>query len=265
VAPACCRQACLQAVSLCSNGSIAEKSNVCFAVQLRRSRQNREQSAGVDPSFSYYILNRIDRPARLERVRGEGVPVFGVWRGEAVYDNPNIISIDIGEGGRNNKTLQIGANQTMEAGDCPTENSEPVSRPGKPFTGMFGKVRTTEQGFAYYHSGTDFYGEIGDPVYPMHDNSKVVDIGFKQGKVGADKIIGNWVKLEYKGITEIYGHLACPADIKVGQVVNSTKIIGYVGSTGNMVNNPMPTHVHVGAYYISHGWKLWTPVILRQW
>ncbi|MCZ6874490.1 MAG: M23 family metallopeptidase [bacterium] len=85
-----------------------------------------------------------------------------------------------------------------------------------------------------FHYGIDIAGPRESPIIAPAD-AKVL-------KVGKDKYLGVYVKLDHSSqIKTLYGHLAVAA-VKVGQTVKRGDVIGYMGNTGRSTG----THLHYG-------------------
>ena len=85
-----------------------------------------------------------------------------------------------------------------------------------------------------FHYGIDIAGPWKSPIIAPAD-AKVL-------KVGKDKYLGVYVKLDHSSqIKTLYGHLAAAA-VKVGQTVKRGDVIGYMGNTGRSTG----THLHYG-------------------
>lgn len=87
---------------------------------------------------------------------------------------------------------------------------------------------------AGYHTGVDFAGSIGDPVYSALGGMVVETLD--TGKVGYGKQIT--IK-QADGTYALYGHLS-KIDVAQGQAISSGEYIGKVGNTGNSTGS----HLH---------------------
>jgi murein DD-endopeptidase MepM/ murein hydrolase activator NlpD len=75
-----------------------------------------------------------------------------------------------------------------------------------------------------FHSGIDFRGSIGDPIYSTADGV-VLESSYKGG-------YGNAVVIEHAyGLSTLYAHLSA-VNVEPGQRVNVGDVIGFLGSTG---------------------------------
>lgn len=89
----------------------------------------------------------------------------------------------------------------------------------------------------YYHSGLDFAGSLGQPVYACADG-KVV-LAHKNFRLH-----GNVVAIDHgQGVVSIYIHLQ-KIKVKEGDLVEAGEQIGNVGATGR-ANGP---HLHLSLY-----------------
>ena len=76
------------------------------------------------------------------------------------------------------------------------------------------------------HHGVDYAAPTGTPVYSIGDG-KVIKKGWDNGG-------GNYIKIKHNSVyTTVYMHLSKFASgIKIGDFVNQSQVVGYVGSTG---------------------------------
>lgn len=103
-------------------------------------------------------------------------------------------------------------------------------------TSTFGMRRHPILGYTRMHSGVDFGGGYGAPIYAVSDG--VVTIA---GRTGG---FGNYVKLNHgAGLGTGYGHMSRIA-VRPGQHVNRGQVIGYIGSSG-LSTGP---HLHYEVY-----------------
>lgn len=103
-------------------------------------------------------------------------------------------------------------------------------------TSTFGMRRHPILGYRRMHSGMDFGGGYGAPIYAVSDG--VVTIAGRHGG------FGNYVKLSHgAGLGTGYGHMSRIA-VRSGQRVTRGQVIGYIGSTG-LSTGP---HLHYELY-----------------
>ncbi len=103
-------------------------------------------------------------------------------------------------------------------------------------TSTFGMRRHPILGYKRMHSGIDFGGGYGAPIYAVTDG--VVTIAGRHGG------FGNYVKLSHAGgLGTGYGHMSRIA-VRPGQRVTRGQVIGYIGSTG-LSTGP---HLHYELY-----------------
>ncbi len=103
-------------------------------------------------------------------------------------------------------------------------------------TSTFGMRRHPILGYKRMHSGIDFGGGYGAPIYAVTDG--VVTIAGRHGG------FGNYVKLSHAGgLGTGYGHMSRIA-VRPGQRVARGQVIGYIGSTG-LSTGP---HLHYELY-----------------
>ena len=89
----------------------------------------------------------------------------------------------------------------------------------------------------YYHSGLDFAGSLGQPVYACADGKVVL-------AHNNFKLHGNVVAIDHgQGVVSIYIHLQ-KIKVKEGETVKAGEQIGNVGATGR-ANGP---HLHLSLY-----------------
>jgi len=107
-------------------------------------------------------------------------------------------------------------------------------------TSTFGMRRHPILGYKRMHSGMDFGGGYGAPIYAVTDG--VVTIAGRHGG------FGNYVKLNHgNGLGTGYGHMSRIA-VRPGQRVGRGQVIGYIGSTG-LSTGP---HLHYELYRNGH-------------
>ena len=98
---------------------------------------------------------------------------------------------------------------------------------------IYGVARSYNNGpVTSYHHGTDFVGEIGDPVVAAADGVVVFAAELQ--------VRGNTVMIDHgAGVFTAYNHLSA-LNVAVGEVVTAGQLIGAIGSTG-LVTGP---HLH---------------------
>lgn len=90
------------------------------------------------------------------------------------------------------------------------------------------------------HSGQDIFAKRGTPVYSA-TSGYVLRVG--EGNLGGKSVF----VLGAGGRRYYYAHLDdFAADLKAGDFVTTSSLLGYVGNTGNAVNTP--PHLHFGVY-----------------
>jgi murein DD-endopeptidase MepM/ murein hydrolase activator NlpD len=103
-------------------------------------------------------------------------------------------------------------------------------------TSTFGMRRHPILGYRRMHSGIDFGGGYGAPIYAVTDG--VVSMAGRNGGYG------NFVRLNHgNGLGTGYGHMSRIA-VRAGQRVTRGQVIGYIGSTG-LSTGP---HLHYELY-----------------
>lgn len=103
-------------------------------------------------------------------------------------------------------------------------------------TSTFGMRRHPILGYKRMHSGIDFGGGYGAPIYAVTDG--VVSMAGRNGGYG------NYVRLNHgNGLGTGYGHMSRIA-VRSGQRVSRGQVIGYIGSTG-LSTGP---HLHYELY-----------------
>src|SRR3546814_19636115 len=86
------------------------------------------------------------------------------------------------------------------------------------------------------HSGVDFGGGYGAPIYAVTDGRVTV-----AGRTGG---FGNYVKLNHGGgLGTGYGHMSRIA-VRAGQHVRRGQILGYIGSSGLSTGPHLPFEVY---------------------
>ena len=103
-------------------------------------------------------------------------------------------------------------------------------------TSSYGMRRHPILGYRRMHSGIDFGGGYGAPIYAVSDGTVAI-----AGRHGG---YGNYVKLNHGGgLGTGYGHMSRIA-VRPGQRVTRGQVIGYIGSTG-LSTGP---HLHYELY-----------------
>ena len=107
-------------------------------------------------------------------------------------------------------------------------------------TSTFGMRRHPILGYRRMHSGIDFGGGYGAPIYAVSDG-----VVTTAGRTGG---YGNYVKLNHGGgLGTGYGHMSRIA-VRAGQHVRRGQVIGYIGTTG-LSTGP---HLHYELYRNGH-------------
>lgn len=129
-----------------------------------------------------------------------------------------------------------GRTQWFEASGVGQAQGGMVRPAGGRVTSTFGMRRHPILGYMRMHSGIDFAGGYGAPIFAVSDG--VVSIA---GRYGG---FGNYVKLNHGGgLGTGYGHMSRIA-VRPGQRVARGQVIGYIGSTG-LSTGP---HLHYELY-----------------
>ena len=130
-----------------------------------------------------------------------------------------------------------GRTQWYEASGVGQQSAGGIGRPtnGR-ITSTFGMRRHPILGYRRMHSGVDFGGGYGAPIYAVSDGTVTI-----AGRTGG---FGNYVKLSHgAGLGTGYGHMSRIA-VRLGQHVSRGQVIGYIGSTG-LSTGP---HLHFEVY-----------------
>jgi murein DD-endopeptidase MepM/ murein hydrolase activator NlpD len=107
-------------------------------------------------------------------------------------------------------------------------------------TSSYGMRRHPILGYKRMHSGIDFGGGYGAPIYAVSDGTVTV-----AGRTGG---FGNYVKLNHGGgLGTGYGHMSRIA-VRAGQHVSRGQVLGYIGSSG-LSTGP---HLHYELYRNGH-------------
>jgi murein DD-endopeptidase MepM/ murein hydrolase activator NlpD len=104
----------------------------------------------------------------------------------------------------------------------------------------FGANRTNTKGQSYKHGGVDFLGNVGDPIYAMHD-------GVVQVK-NQPKGMGKYIIIKGVNGSTVYGHLREDdkyLKVKTGDSVKYGQQIAEMGDSGNANGKPQ---LHFEAY-----------------
>ena len=88
-------------------------------------------------------------------------------------------------------------------------------------------------GYIYFHTGLDFCGQVGHPIYAVANGVVVF--------TGETVVHGNMTILDHGwGVYSVYAHQS-EIDVQEGEVVTAGQLIGKVGATGR-VTGP---HLHL--------------------
>lgn len=129
-----------------------------------------------------------------------------------------------------------GRTQWYEASGVAEQRGGMVRPTNGRITSGFGMRRHPILGYTRMHSGVDFGGGYGGPIFAVSDGVVVV-----AGRTGG---YGNYVKLSHGGgLGTGYGHMSRIA-VRPGQRVARGQVIGYIGSTG-LSTGP---HLHYEVY-----------------
>lgn len=129
-----------------------------------------------------------------------------------------------------------GRTNWFEASGVGQSNGELARPTNGRITSNYGMRRHPILRYKRMHSGMDFGGGYGAPIYAVTDG-KVVHAGRKGG-------FGNYVRLQHSGgLASGYGHMSRIA-VSNGRRVRKGQIIGYIGSTG-LSTGP---HLHYELY-----------------
>ena len=145
---------------------------------------------------------------------------------------------------KNNFLLSPGEEETMNAAKAILSDERlwqgPFTKPCQARTSAkFGLKRVVNGKLLpdYYHSGLDFAGSLGQPIYACA-NGKVI-LAHKNFKLH-----GNVVAIDHgQGVITIYIHMQ-KIIVKEGDIVKAGEQIGNVGATGR-ANGP---HLHLSLY-----------------
>ncbi|WP_374526633.1 peptidoglycan DD-metalloendopeptidase family protein [Sphingopyxis sp.] len=129
-----------------------------------------------------------------------------------------------------------GQTQWFEASGVGQQRGGMVRPTNGRITSGFGMRRHPILGYVRRHSGVDFGGGYGAPIYAVSDGLVTV-----AGRTGG---FGNYVKLSHGGgLGTGYGHMSRIA-VRPGQHVSRGQVIGYIGSSG-LSTGP---HLHYEVY-----------------
>lgn len=99
---------------------------------------------------------------------------------------------------------------------------------------LYGNRRSyNNSGYIYFHTGLDFCGQVGHPIYAVADGVVVF--------TGETVVHGNMTIIDHGwGVYSVYAHQS-EIDVREGDVVTAGQLIGKVGATGR-VTGP---HLHL--------------------
>lgn len=99
------------------------------------------------------------------------------------------------------------------------------------------KDQKINQNYHGYHTGIDFEGKTGDPVFPVMAG-KIIEV--QHSRVG----YGNAILIEHdEGYTSLYAHLS-KINVQKGDEVKPITKVGEVGSTGRSTGDHLHFEVH---------------------
>lgn len=102
------------------------------------------------------------------------------------------------------------------------------------------QLRITQR-YSFFHSGIDFDGVTGDPVYPIMR-------GTVETVVTERWNLGKYIIVDHgSGLKSVYGHLS-KFEVQVGQEVETNQVIGRVGATGRSFGD----HLHLEVMENNH-------------
>lgn len=100
------------------------------------------------------------------------------------------------------------------------------------------------QGFSFFHPGTDFGAEIGDPIKAIKAGEIVEANYTKDG-------YGNTIVIDHgKGLTSRYAHLS-KVEVTIGEEVTTNTEIGKVGVTGRTTGPHLHLEIRQGGFPIN--------------
>jgi hypothetical protein len=107
-----------------------------------------------------------------------------------------------------------------------------------PLTQLWGEHPEWYYRFGYTtgHNGEDYGCAVGTPILPAAPG-RVIKIAFDPSG------FGHYLKLQHDGCQTLYAHLS-RVDVRVGQEVGPSDILGLSGNTGNSTG----PHLHFGLY-----------------
>ena len=123
-----------------------------------------------------------------------------------------------------------------------TGNTWPIRYGGSTgYVGCFGMTRTDRDGNRTMHRGTDYLGEMGQPIYAPFDGK--VTRSYRSDSFGVVIYIAS---TEFKVVDKtmtILAHLGC-AFVAVNDEVEAGDVIGLLGRSGYR-SQSIPTHLHI--------------------
>lgn len=129
-----------------------------------------------------------------------------------------------------------GRSQWFEASGVGEQRGGMVRPTNGRITSTYGMRRHPILGYKRMHSGVDFGGGYGAPIYAVTDGTVAM--------AGRNGGYGNYVRLNHgSGLGTGYGHMSRIA-VRPGQRVAQGQVIGYIGSTG-LSTGP---HLHYELY-----------------
>lgn len=125
------------------------------------------------------------------------------------------------------------------------KNSSNISLPIKTNYTLTSKYGYRTLGSYHFHGGIDLAAKIGTPVYAISSGT-VIYAGFYSS-------FGNCIIISYyNGYKSLYGHLSSDFNVRVGESVNSSTIVGSIGpkylKNGRLNGMTTGPHLHYSLY-----------------
>ncbi|HBY20941.1 MAG TPA: hypothetical protein DEG71_08025, partial [Clostridiales bacterium] len=190
--------------------------------------------------------NNIEESVKLGFIGGgigmiSGSLIGGIYGGmDAITSNADFWNGKVYEsGGANFGKDGIFLNEEIPSGAKPTMTGEIATTKNNT---NYGKYGWTRDGGHRPHFGVDYVGKEGDDVFAMYKGN-VIRVGSK-GSYGTQSVRTSSI-INGKEYYVDYGHLSKSA-VFVGDKVNASQLIGYMGRQG--IPSIYPTHVHIAVW-----------------
>jgi len=157
----------------------------------------------------------------------------------------------------------------LKSGKIPPAGTKVFAWPATgPVTQGYGGTAFARSGIAGYrfHNGVDIGGGIGTivkaaaPGKVIGRNTSACPNYGRLRSFGCQGGWGNWIAIRHSdNVVTLYGHLAQPSTLSVGQEVAVGQDIGYIGSSGNVTGPHLHFSVYTEFFLVPSGYPGYNP------